>query len=157
MNHTANYQLSQWVKSDQVKMDDFNADNAKIDAALGSLAQTAAAHAALLPKLGNCQIEHFTYAGTGKCGQDNPTVITFSRLPLLFLVGQYHGLLLGSPIMSQNCMICRESYGASANDPKFTWKGNSVSFYTTSTNTDKQFNSLNSVYHVFAFYAEDAD
>ena len=33
-NHTTNYSLNQWVKSDQVKMEDFNADNAKIDAAL---------------------------------------------------------------------------------------------------------------------------
>ena len=34
MNHTPNYQLSQWAKSDQVKMEDFNADNAKLDAAI---------------------------------------------------------------------------------------------------------------------------
>ena len=33
-NHTTNYGLSQWVKSDQVRMEDFNADNAKIDAAI---------------------------------------------------------------------------------------------------------------------------
>lgn len=33
-NFTEHYQLSQWVKSDRVKMEDFNADNAKIDAAL---------------------------------------------------------------------------------------------------------------------------
>ena len=34
MNKTPNYQLNQWAKSDRVLMDDFNADNAKIDAAL---------------------------------------------------------------------------------------------------------------------------
>ena len=34
MNKTPNYNLSQWAKSDRVLMDDFNADNAKIDAAL---------------------------------------------------------------------------------------------------------------------------
>ena len=33
-NHTANYQLNQWAKADRVMMDDFNADNTKIDAAL---------------------------------------------------------------------------------------------------------------------------
>ena len=37
-NHTPNYQLSQWERDDRVLMDDFNADNAKIDAALGTLA-----------------------------------------------------------------------------------------------------------------------
>lgn len=35
-NFTANYQLSQWKKTDQVKMEDFNEDNDKIDAALFS-------------------------------------------------------------------------------------------------------------------------
>ena len=34
MTKTTNYQLNQWAKSDRVMMDDFNADNAKIDAAL---------------------------------------------------------------------------------------------------------------------------
>ena len=37
MNHTTNYQLNQWAKSDRLMMDDFNADNTKIDAALGAL------------------------------------------------------------------------------------------------------------------------
>ena len=37
MTKTTNYQLNQWAKSDRVMMDDFNADNAKIDAALGAL------------------------------------------------------------------------------------------------------------------------
>ena len=35
MTKTTNYQLSQWAKSDRLMMDDFNADNLKIDAALG--------------------------------------------------------------------------------------------------------------------------
>ena len=33
-NHTTNYELSQWLSTDQVLRTDFNADNAKIDAAL---------------------------------------------------------------------------------------------------------------------------
>ena len=37
MNKTANYQLNQWAKSDRVLMEDFNADNAKLDAALAAL------------------------------------------------------------------------------------------------------------------------
>lgn len=35
-NHTRNYDLCQWEASDKVLREDFNADNAKIDAALGS-------------------------------------------------------------------------------------------------------------------------
>lgn len=41
-NQTANYSLSQWVKSDQVQMEDFNADNAKVDAALKAAEQRSA-------------------------------------------------------------------------------------------------------------------
>ena len=35
--HTANYDLCQWEPTDQVQRTDFNADNAKIDAALSAL------------------------------------------------------------------------------------------------------------------------
>ena len=37
MTKTTNYQLSQWAKSDRIMMDDFNADNQKIDAVLAAL------------------------------------------------------------------------------------------------------------------------
>ena len=33
-NKTENYELNQWVKTDPVLMDDFNADNEKIDRAI---------------------------------------------------------------------------------------------------------------------------
>lgn len=36
MNYTERFKLSQWDKSDQIRMEDFNADNAKIDAALAA-------------------------------------------------------------------------------------------------------------------------
>ena len=41
-NFTKHYSLSQWERSDKVLMDDFNADNAKIDAALAAKADQAA-------------------------------------------------------------------------------------------------------------------
>ena len=42
MKQTQNYQLNQWEKTDRIKMEDFNEDNRKIDAALGALAGTLA-------------------------------------------------------------------------------------------------------------------
>jgi len=45
-NKTEHYQLNQWVKSDQVLMDDFNADNRKIDGALKAQAEAIAAETA---------------------------------------------------------------------------------------------------------------
>ena len=46
MTKTTNYQLNQWAKSDRIRMDDFNADNAKIDAALKANADAIAAETA---------------------------------------------------------------------------------------------------------------
>ena len=39
-NQTTNYQLNQWEPTDQVLRTDFNADNAKLDAALANKAET---------------------------------------------------------------------------------------------------------------------
>lgn len=43
MNKTENYQLNQWELADRIRMEDFNGDNAKIDAALKSQAEALAA------------------------------------------------------------------------------------------------------------------
>ena len=53
MTKTTNYQLNQWAKSDRIMMDDFNADNQKIDAALK-------ANADAMPR-----ILHGSYTGDG--------------------------------------------------------------------------------------------
>lgn len=45
-NYTTNYQLNQWEPTDQVQRTDFNADNAKIDAALKTNAAAIAAETA---------------------------------------------------------------------------------------------------------------
>ena len=37
MTKTTNYQLNQWEKTDRILMDDFNADNQKLEAALGAI------------------------------------------------------------------------------------------------------------------------
>ena len=38
-NHTTNYELNQWLSTDQVLRTDFNADNAKLDVALAGKAE----------------------------------------------------------------------------------------------------------------------
>ena len=42
MAETGNYQLNQWESTDRIMREDFNADNAKVDQALGILAEQAA-------------------------------------------------------------------------------------------------------------------
>ena len=82
-NQTANYQLNQWVKSDQVKMEDFNADNAKIDGTLAAHEATLASLTETVPKLGNCAVCTGTYVGTGDY---NPVVQTFPARPVFIVV-----------------------------------------------------------------------
>ena len=50
MNQTTNYNLNQWEAADRVKRADFNADNAKIDAALKAVADAASGGATTLLK-----------------------------------------------------------------------------------------------------------
>ena len=50
-NYTTNYQLNQWEPTDQVLRTDFNADNAKVDAALGTLSEQAALMCRAVPDL----------------------------------------------------------------------------------------------------------
>ena len=61
-NKTANYGLNQWVKTDPVLMEDFNADNAAIDAALKALAD------------GALKMQVGSYVGTGKCAYNGSTL-----------------------------------------------------------------------------------
>ena len=47
MTKTTNYRLNQWAKTDRIMMDDFNADNAKLDAALTALDRSSKLHTIL--------------------------------------------------------------------------------------------------------------
>lgn len=56
-NHTKNYSLCQWEKTDKVLMEDFNADNARIDVALNNLDESLSALSVSLDtKLGRSKI-----------------------------------------------------------------------------------------------------
>ena len=67
-NHTTNYDLNQWEGTDKVLRAEFNADNAKIDAALkanaDAIAAEAAAREAEVPK-----IVTGIYTGNGQASQ----------------------------------------------------------------------------------------
>ena len=67
MNKTTNYNLNQWEATDVVKREDFNADNAAIDAALKTVADAVAV-------CGNCAIYTRTYTGTGLVIERGATV-----------------------------------------------------------------------------------
>ena len=72
MDYTEHYQLCLWDETDRILMDDFNDSYEKIDAALKTNADAAAANAAglaanttAIAAKGNCQLYWHTYVGTG--------------------------------------------------------------------------------------------
>lgn len=98
-NYTENYGLCQWEATDQVRREEFNQDQAKIDEALKALADknTALESAITIVSAGagNCQMELITYTGTGNYGEGKPTKVTFSSVPDVFLVAGDQSLYFG--------------------------------------------------------------
>ena len=152
---TENYHLSQWEKTDKVLMEDFNADNVKIDAALAgkadtsaleSLKQTVSGHTSALNGKGNCRIYTQTYTGNGNSGTDGTVKLTFPGKPLLVvLVEPKNGMF--------SLLMYGTTYGyniATSGSMYMTWTENSVSWYHPST---FHFNTKGYKYTAIAFLA----
>ena len=159
-NQTAHYALSQWVKSDQVRMEDFNADNAKLDAALKAAEQRSASldakidaaaaaaeqrSAALAAAKGNCDIEFFSYVGQGRYGV-NKTTITFREPPLFFLVFGSYSIGVGSKHCSNVTIAAGNNVGRDVG----SWSGNTISFSNSAP--EWQFDTKGETFYVVAFY-----
>ena len=144
-NHTPHYNLSQWERDDRVLMEDFNADNAKIDAAIKAEAEARAAVGAELNGLrtikGNCQLDAFTYTGTGKYGSQNPNRIQFTHgEAALVIIAEFYGNFL---------LVHKEVPGSSGIN--FNWTPAGLSWYGSSARDQR--NNQGETYHVFVFYA----
>ena len=160
-NQTPNYRLSQWERTDRVLMEDFNADNAKIDGALkaeaearAALARTVSGHAAALDQKGNCRIWSTTYTGNGSVGASGARRITFPGPPALAIVA-----CSGGPVMwlTPGCTGCSVlGLHSSGVYIYVSWSGNTVFWYVNSGTAEQQFNQSGTQYHVFAFIPADA-
>ena len=156
MNKTANFQLTQWEKTDRIMMEDFNRDNAAIDAALKSNAEAVAAETAardeekkalqaLIGQRGNCFVEFGSYTGTG----NQLRTMTFSHKPILVIIRNCTNY--SSPlhlVMIQGATNANGYENSSAASVSLTWSGNSVSI-TTSNNATYSFDRSGEQY----FYA----
>ena len=173
-NQTANYDLNQWLSTDQVLRTDFNADNAKVDAALAGLAETAAgkaeqtsldalaaskaeqtavdalsAQVAALPRIaaGTC-------VGTATPHSSAPCRLDFTdslgRPPQLVVVrpqaGMGDGLVLLQG-MTESMDALSGNYGSGSNNT-VSWSGASVSWYAEFAAS--QFNAEGETYRYFA-------
>ena len=150
MNQTANYQLSQWESTDRILMSDFNSDNAKLDAALGTLAQTVTGHTTALAQKGNCQIYFDTYTGTGS----GATVLTFPKAPKLVFITNAEDVISVTLVQGSNTATSYSgSYSKTLN---VTWSGNSVSITQAENYLNYQCNATGRTYVLAALMsAED--
>ena len=146
-NYTTNYQLNQWEPTDQVQRTDFNADNAKIDAALktnaDAIAAETAARTAAVALCGNCQIYVSSYTGSGQTTYQHPNNLTFPGDPrVVFVNGSADHLLAFRP---NNSAII---YTDALKGLYVTWGSKSLSWYSTTARD--QLNRENVSYTVIA-------
>lgn len=150
MNKTANFQLTQWEKTDRILMEEFNSDNEKIDTALKSGADGVAALQTALASCGNCKIVYGTYIGNGKSGSANPNKLTFDGKPVLVIV-QAQSNTTDFDFHLRMIRGCDWAVG-DRNNYSYTnsvaWGENYVSWYNNKAET--QFNLQGSVYSYIA-------
>ena len=115
MTKTTNYQLNQWAKSDRIMMDDFNADNQKIDAALAEMPR----------------IVTGTYTGTGTYGSGNPNTLTFDFAPKIIYVvlKQSYNSQAGMLILRGQTICSSTGSPGGAYFCSCSFSGNTVSWY----------------------------
>ena len=150
MNKTTNFQLTQWEKTDRIMMEDFNRDNAAIDAALKSNADKAAALQTALAGAGNCEIGMISYTGTGKNGDSNPTTVTFPKMPAGFFLCGAETYLVVRGGDDHACMIYYTGSTTYVSQMPVSWKGNQ--FQISSTKPSYQLNEVGVPYWGLAFY-----
>ena len=150
MNKTANFQLTQWEKTDRIMMEDFNRDNAAIDAALKSSADGVAALQTALAGAGNCEIGMISYTGTGKNGDSNPTTVTFPKMPAGFFLCGAETYLVVRGGDDHACMIYYTGSTTYVSQMQVSWKGNQ--FQISSSKPTYQLNEEGVPYWGLAFY-----
>ena len=150
-NHTTNYDLNQWEGTDKVLRAEFNADNAKIDAALKANSDAVdSLETQLVSGLagkGNCQLWTTSYVGDDQVTYNSNNRITFPKLPVLVIIQGTNGgetmLILGQN--TKYLTIMGTAYGGSV-----TWEGTTMSWRVNTTNPSDQFNLQGATYLVLA-------
>ena len=171
-SYTTNYQLNQWEGTDKVLRTEFNADNAKIDAALKANADAIAAEAAAREAavsaeaearqaadagFGNCKVAYGTYTGTGTYGAQHRNTLTFPFEPKLVIVQSAYSAATDGTSSSTNnkamMVLVRPvaSYVFVNGDfsSSITWSGNTVSWQ--GVNESFQLNQSGTPYVYVAF------
>ena len=149
MTKTEHLQLNQWDAADPIRREDFNADNAAIDAALLAVGETAAALAAALGSGGhNCRIAWGSYTGTGTCGSTAPTSLSVDFVPILVLVEDETASKTKTSATFMRSMTT--GYNGQGSLVHLTWGDTGLSWYydtSTAVSAAAQMNAAGLVYH----------
>lgn len=134
MDGTTNHNLKKWDAGDRVLRTDFNDTLDKIDAALPNW-------------------KMYTYTGTGTCGKNNPSSLTFPARPVMVLLfGEYYmAAVPGFREKFTSNLLSDSSSGYST----FSWSGNTLSWYTFSSSASYQFNTTGTTYHCLAIFGPE--
>ena len=150
-NQTTNYDLSQWLPTDPVHHEDFNGDNAKLDAALAAKAETVSTlsatvggHTTALTGKGNCQIYYSIYTGTGSSGSGAPIRITFSAKPILVFIVDSSNDVTMRMVQGVTQAQASNSFDWAA----VSWSGNILGWYAD--NAAAQMNKSGTKYYIIA-------
>ena len=139
-NTTPNLGLSQWEAGDPVLREDFNRDNAALDAACAAIPRMVSG----------------SYPGAGAYGEENPCTLSFDLTPQLVIVSPdstlslYGALILvrGQDHYNGTGFLDSSNRGLGL---AVRWEGNSVSWYCESGGSaEKQFNENGTGYRYFA-------
>ena len=126
MKKTAQFGLNQWEMSDRIQMQDFNRDNAAIEAALGTR---------------NCQFYTASYTGDGEATKS----WTFPAKPVLVvIIGQSITVLI------RGFSIGTTHFGSMTHQLQVTWEENSVTWTNTNNSGVVSANGKNDSYGLFA-------
>ncbi len=155
-NYTSNYSLCQWAASDKVLRTEFNADNAKIDAAikavdgrvddkasvsaLNSLKTTVSGLSGTLERKGNCRVIYEVYTGNGA----ETNTRTFPGNPLLVVLCDGTNM-----IIALRGMITVYNRGSGSSAVNVSWSGNTMTLSSTKGAT-YILNGANWTYHCLA-------
>ena len=125
-NKTDNYELNQWVKTDPVLMDNFNADNQKIDEAMKAIKDS-------IPK-----IKMGSYVGNGNYGLSKENTLSFDFEPKMLCIGDGF-------TVARN----QTAFGTYSGNCSVTWSGKKISWYHAAS-ASGQLNNLNTTYYYLA-------
>ena len=133
-NYTDHCGLCQWSLTDQVQMEEFNADNRAVDAALAQL------------DADRLKLHLGSYVGTGEYGSAHPNILAFDFTPKLFLL--FQGSLSDRFILAYPPMTYYVDPSASGSSSAIhlAWGDDSVSWYNTDS-AGLQQNTLDNTYH----------